>query len=68
MRELLGSGVWRSNSGNIIKLAASFSTGCGLGLAIVHNTVQEHHGRISVSSHPGKGTTFRVDLPVVEQV
>ncbi len=42
-------------------------SGCGLGLAIVHSIVQEHNGRISVSSQVGKGTTFRVDLPCVEQ-
>jgi len=38
-------------------------SGCGLGLAIVHSIVQEHNGRISVSSQLGKGTTFWVDLP-----
>ena len=39
-------------------------SGCGLGLAIVHSIVQEHKGRISVSSQLDKGTTFWVDLPV----
>ena len=42
-------------------------TGCGLGLAIVHSIVEEHSGRISVSSQLDKGTTFRVDLPVAEE-
>jgi len=42
-------------------------SGCGLGLAIVHSIVQEHKGRISVSSDVGKGTTFWVDLPTVEK-
>jgi PAS domain S-box-containing protein len=40
-------------------------SGCGLGLAIVHGIVQEHKGRISVSSQLVKGTSFRVDLPAV---
>ena len=40
-------------------------SGCGLGLAIVHSIVQEHKGRISVSSQLGKGTTLWVDLPVM---
>ena len=42
-------------------------SGCGLGLAIVHSIVQEHKGSVSVSSELGKGTTFWVDLPIVEE-
>ncbi len=36
--------------------------GTGLGLAIVQSVVSDHHGRISVASEPGKGTSFRIDL------
>ena len=45
-----------------------FSTkpqGTGLGLAIVRNVVDAHDGRIDATSAPGRGTTFRVTLPVV---
>jgi signal transduction histidine kinase len=38
--------------------------GVGLGLAIVSKIVDDHGGRISVSSEVGRGTTFRVSLPV----
>lgn len=41
-------------------------SGCGLGLAIVHSIVEEHRGHISVTSRPGEGTTFWIDLPVSE--
>ena len=36
--------------------------GTGLGLAIVQSVVSDHKGTISVLSHPGHGTTFRIEL------
>jgi signal transduction histidine kinase len=38
--------------------------GTGLGLSLSYGIVQKHHGRIVVQSEVGKGTTFRVWLPV----
>ena len=40
--------------------------GSGLGLAIVKSIIEEQGGSISVESTPGKGSAFRVKLPVVE--
>jgi signal transduction histidine kinase len=37
--------------------------GMGLGLMIVRGIVRQHHGRMRVSSVPGKGTTVAVTFP-----
>jgi signal transduction histidine kinase len=39
-------------------------SGTGIGLAIVKKIVETHRGRIEVRSRPGKGTQFRISLPV----
>lgn len=41
--------------------------GSGLGLMIVQRIIREHGGRIDLESKPGKGTTFRVWLPLHER-
>ncbi|MDH3871122.1 MAG: HAMP domain-containing histidine kinase, partial [Gammaproteobacteria bacterium] len=40
--------------------------GAGLGLALVKATMQRHHGRVDVSSTPGKGSCFCIVLPAAE--
>lgn len=41
--------------------------GCGLGLSIVKFIVEAHDGKVEVQSDPGKGSTFRVRIPVAGQ-
>jgi two-component system OmpR family sensor kinase len=43
---------------------ADGAAGTGLGLAIVAALVTAHHGTVQVDSEPGRGTTFRVRLPL----
>ena len=41
--------------------------GSGLGLPTVKRIVESHNGSVSVSSEPGRGTSFMIKLPLIEQ-
>lgn len=61
-----GCGIPRDQLGQIFE--PFFTTkapgkGTGLGLYNVRSIVNRYHGKISVESTVGKGTTFRLDLP-----
>jgi PAS domain S-box-containing protein len=44
------------------------SKGSGFGLVVTQKTIQEHGGRVSFESTPGKGTTFSLHLPYREEI
>src|SRR5262249_15619411 len=42
--------------------------GTGLGLFVTRKLVSDHGGSVDFASRPGEGTTFRVRLPIPDQV
>ena len=40
--------------------------GTGLGLSIVKHIIQAHQGTVSVTSTPGEGSTFLIQIPCIE--
>jgi len=62
-----GCGISAENLG---KLFTPFFTtkkdvkGVGLGLAVSYGIIQRHHGKITVKSKEGEGTTFSICLPL----
>jgi signal transduction histidine kinase len=66
-----GEGIQETNLEHIFdpffttKHVSGEHEGTGLGLTIVHQIIQEHHGEIRVKSSVGVGTTFFVSLPAL---
>jgi signal transduction histidine kinase len=53
---------------NLKKIFDPFFTtkedGTGMGLAIAHNIVSDHSGKLNIESKPEIGTTVKVELPL----
>jgi signal transduction histidine kinase len=59
-----GRGISPQNLPNIFRpFYTTKGDGTGLGLSLAHRIVEDHHGRIEVSSVVGKGSMFTVLLP-----
>lgn len=43
-------------------------SGTGMGMAVSFGIIRRHNGTIDVESEPGRGTTFRISLPVAAEV
>lgn len=44
--------------------SSSSAGGTGLGMLVVANVIEAHHGQLSVESEVGKGTAIRISLPI----
>lgn len=58
-----GSGIPEELLPKIFEPFFSTKESTGLGLAVVYRIIQQHEGRVKVSSKPDEGTTFTIHLP-----
>jgi len=62
-----GIGIEKSKLSKIfVPYFTTKSTGTGLGLAMVKQIIENHHGSIDFETKEGEGTTFYIELPVTE--
>lgn len=62
-----GSGIAKENLSRIFDpffTTKPVGKGTGLGLSLTYGILQKHHGHIEVQSELGKGTVFRILLPI----
>jgi two-component system, NtrC family, sensor kinase len=62
-----GPGIPQEHQGRIFDpFFTTKENGAGLGLSLSHGMITEHGGKVSVHSIPGEGSTFRIELPILE--
>jgi len=60
-----GEGIEQTNLSKVFDpFFSTKASGTGLGLAIVHRIIESHRGKIYISSVRGKGTTFKIIVPL----
>ena len=64
-----GVGIDEADIGSIFQIFASSkgSRGTGLGLPVSRKIIAEHGGTIVVTSQPGQGATFTIELPMTRK-
>lgn len=63
-----GEGIQQELKDSLFKpYVTSKAGGTGLGLVVVKEVVSRHDGELSVSSAPGKGTTFTITFPTLRK-
>ncbi len=67
--EDLGCGLPDGDASRIFQpFVTTKSHGMGIGLSICRSVMAAHHGRLWAEPNPGRGTTFHLELQVVEPV
>ena len=64
-----GVGIEEDDVHSIFQIFASSkgSRGTGLGLPVSQKIIREHGGKITVTSRPGHGATFLIELPMAKR-
>jgi len=62
-----GEGIPEELQGKVFEpFFTTSDTGSGLGLTVVYKVIKEHGGDLHMDSHPGRGSTFRITLPILQ--
>jgi len=60
-----GEGIPEELQGKVFEpFFTTRDTGSGLGLTVVYKVIKEHGGDLHMDSHPGRGSAFRITLPI----
>lgn len=60
-----GEGIPEELQGKVFEpFFTTRDTGSGLGLTVVYKVIKEHGGDLQMDSHPDRGSTFQITLPI----